>query len=74
MSERSAFDGAVALAELADELGCYKATLFRISKRLGIQPRKVRDPARGNQLVSVIDRGDATRIRAEYLETSRTGN
>jgi hypothetical protein len=72
MSERPDPRGTVAIAELADELRCYKSTLFKIAKRLDIQPQKVRDTSRGNQRVSVVERADATRIRTAYLETSKT--
>jgi len=33
----------IAVAELADELGMYRATIFKIVRRLGIQPVKRRD-------------------------------
>lgn len=72
MSDRSNGGRVVAIAELADELGCYKSTLFRICRRLNVEPRKMRDAHRGNQLVSVIDGDDATRIRTAYLESTRT--
>jgi AraC-like DNA-binding protein len=42
--------GVVAIAELADELGCYKSTLLKIFKRLNVGPRKTRDADRRNQL------------------------
>lgn len=74
MSERLDSSGTFALAEIADELGCYKSTLFKICTRLGIPTRKVRDAARRNQLVSVVDHTDAERIRAEYRDTTRAGN
>jgi hypothetical protein len=32
----------IAVAELADELGTYKQTIFKIAKRLAIQPMKRR--------------------------------
>ena len=62
---------AVAIAELADELGCYKSALFKIAKRLDIQPLKQRDAARGNQLISVVTQVEAERIRTEYSASRR---
>jgi hypothetical protein len=41
-----------------DELGCYESALFKIAKRLDIQPLKQRDAARGNQLISVVTEAD----------------
>jgi hypothetical protein len=63
----------IALVELADELGIYKQTVFRIAKRLGIQPVKRRDPARGNQLIAIVTEGDAAAIRDGYAQGRRSG-
>ena len=63
----------VALAELADELGIYKQTVFKIAKRLSIQPVKRRDPARGNQLTSLVTEAEAAVIRDGYAQGRRGG-
>jgi hypothetical protein len=63
----------IALAELADELGIYKQTVFKIAKRLGIQPIKRRDPARGNQLIALVTEADAAAIRDGYAQGRRSG-
>ncbi|MGC1275258.1 MAG: GIY-YIG nuclease family protein [Planctomycetaceae bacterium] len=60
------------MAELADELGIYKQTAFKIAKRLGIEPVKRQDPARGNQTTSFVTETDATAMR-ETLAQSRRG-
>jgi hypothetical protein len=44
----------IALGELADELGIYKQTVFKIANRLGIQTVKRREPTRGNQLIALV--------------------
>jgi hypothetical protein len=61
------------LAELADELGIYKQTVFKIAKQLGIQPIKRRDPARGNQLIALMTEADAATIRDGYAQRRRRG-
>jgi hypothetical protein len=53
----------IAVAELADELETYKQTIFKIAKRLAIQPIKRREPTRGNQLVAFVTEADAAAIR-----------
>ena len=63
--------GSVAVAELADELGTYKQTIFKIVKRLGIQPAKRREPTRGNQLVALVSEADAAAIRVAFAEGRR---
>ncbi len=63
----------IALAELADELGTHKQTLFKIAKRLGIQPVKRRDPTRGNQLISLVTETDAAVIRDAFAQGRRSG-
>jgi hypothetical protein len=63
----------IALAELADELGIYKQTVFKIAKRLGIQPVKRRDPTRGNQLIALVSEIDAAAIRDAFAQGRRSG-
>jgi hypothetical protein len=63
----------VAVADLADELGTYRATIFKIAKRLGVEPDKRRDASRGNQLIAVVAETDAAAIRATFTEGRRTG-
>jgi hypothetical protein len=63
----------IAVAELADELGTYKQTIFKIAKRLAIQPMKRREPTRGNQLIALVTEADAAAIRAAFAEGRRSG-
>src|SRR5207302_381387 len=63
----------IAVAELADELGIHRPTVFKIAMRLGIQPMKRRDPARGNQLTSLVTEADAVAIRDAYAQRRRNG-
>jgi hypothetical protein len=63
----------VAVADLADELGTYRPTIFKIAKRLGVEPYKRRDETRGNQLISLVTEADAAAIRAAFMESRRTG-
>ena len=58
----------IAVAELADELGTYKQTIFKIAKRLAIQPVKRREPTRGNQLIALVSEADAAAIRVAFAE------
>lgn len=62
----------VAVAELADDLGIYKQTIFKIAKRLNIQPVKRREPTRGNQLVALVGEAEATAIRDAFTESRRS--
>lgn len=63
----------IGVAELADELGCRKQSLFKVIDRLGIKPRKRRDSERGNQLISIVSSADALRIKAEVFARRRPG-
>ena len=60
------------MAELADELGTYKQTIFKIAKRLDIQPVKRREPTRGNQLIALVLEADATAIREVFAQGRRS--
>jgi len=63
----------IAVVELADELGIYKQSIFKIAKRLGIQPVKRRDSTRGNQEIALVSKADAAAIRDEYARVRRNG-
>lgn len=63
----------IAVAELADELGCRKQSLFKVIDRLGITTMKRRDPDRGNQLVATVTATEALAIKAEFI-TRRKAN
>jgi hypothetical protein len=63
----------IAVAELADELGTYKQTIFKIAKRLDIQPMKRREPTRGNQVIALVSEADATAIRDAFVQGRRSG-
>jgi hypothetical protein len=62
------------VAELADELGTYRATIFKITKRLGIQPVKRRDAARGGQQIALVTAAEASAIREEFSTGRRTSD
>ncbi|HEY9776286.1 MAG TPA: hypothetical protein V6C81_21160 [Planktothrix sp.] len=55
----------ISLPEMADDLSCHKQTLFKIAKRMGIEPVKRRDFDRKNQLE------EAHVIRQEFLSRTR---
>ncbi len=71
-SDESALLDRVSLPELADELQCHKQSLFKIVKRLGINPIKRRDSDRKNQLVATVTPDEALIIRREFLTRART--
>lgn len=62
----------IAVADLADELGVYRQTVFKIAKRLAIQPIKRREATRGTQLIALVTEADAAAIRAAFMEGGRT--
>lgn len=61
----------ISLPELADELQCHKQTLFKVAKRLNINPTKQRDIDRKNQLVSTITLAEAQLLRDEITSKGR---
>lgn len=63
----------IAIAELADELGTYRATIFKIVKRLGIEPVKRRDSGRGGQQIAVVTPAEASAIREAFTAGRRSG-
>jgi hypothetical protein len=63
----------IAIAELADELGTYRATVFKIVKRLGIQPAKRRDSERGGQQIALVTPAEASAIREAFTAGRRSG-
>jgi hypothetical protein len=67
-------DTRIALSELADELQCHKQSLFKIAKRLGINPIKQRDINRRNQLVAMITNEEAQLIKTEFLMRAVNSN
>jgi hypothetical protein len=64
----------IAVAELADKLGTYRATVFKIVKRLGIQPVKRRDPERGGQQIALVTSAEASAIREAFTTGRRSGD
>lgn len=64
----------ISLPELADELQCHKQSLFKIVKKLGLNPIKQRDPERGNQLVATVTPDEALQIRREILTRARVAS
>lgn len=67
MTEEERSQG-VAVADLADELGTYRQTIWKIVKRLGIEPYKRRDEMRRNQVIGVVTEADANAIRLAFTE------
>jgi len=63
----------IAVAELADELGTYRATIFKIVRRLGIQPVKRRDSERGGQQIALVTPAEALAIREAFTTGRRSG-
>lgn len=61
----------VSVPELADELQTYRATIFKIIARLGIETARRRDEDRRGQQVSIISSADADEVRRAYLESAR---
>src|SRR6266446_5299817 len=68
--ELSSDDQRTAVVDLADELQVRKQTIFKVLKRLGIQPQRRRDVERGNQQIAVISGTEAAAVRDE-LSRSR---
>jgi|SRR5262245_20563697 len=61
----------VAIADLADDLGCYKQTIFKIVKRLSIAPQDRRESSRGNQKIKTVDAAEAELIKSELRRSTR---
>jgi hypothetical protein len=55
-------DDLISIADLARDEGKLKQTIFKIAKRLGIEPQKARSSSNGGQLVSYITREEAHRV------------
>ena len=55
-------DELISIADLAREQGKLKQTVFKIVKRLGIEPQKARSSSNGGQLISYITREEANRV------------
>ena len=55
-------DDLISIADLAIEQRKLKQTVFKIVKRLGIEPRKARSSSNGGQLISYVTREEANRI------------
>jgi hypothetical protein len=62
----------VSIAELADELGIYKQSVFKIVNRIGVRTVKRRDPDRGGQQVALVSSSDAAAIREAFASGRRT--
>ena len=73
MSEET-ITSAVAIADLADELGTYRQSIFKVAKRLRIQPVKRREESRRNQQIAFVTQTEAAAIRAEFATRRRTGD
>ncbi|MEW6684568.1 MAG: hypothetical protein AB1451_16875 [Nitrospirota bacterium] len=64
----------IAVAELADELGTHRASVFKVVKRLGIQPVKRRDAERGGQRISLVTGTEASAIREAFATGRSSGD
>lgn len=60
----------VAIIDLADELQVRKQRIFKILKRLGIQPTQRRESSRGNQNVATVTVSEAATIREDLRRSS----
>ncbi|TVR10501.1 MAG: hypothetical protein EA385_03915 [Salinarimonadaceae bacterium] len=59
----------ITVIDLARELGRPKQTLFKVMRKLGIEPRRVKSPESNGQAVSVLSVEEAMRIR-DHLDRS----
>ena len=66
-------DHRVGIVDLADDLACYKQTIFKIVKRLGIVPQDRRESARGNQKIKTVSVKEAELIQSELRRSARSG-
>jgi hypothetical protein len=55
----------ISVIHAANQLGKHKQTVFKVLRRLEIQPAKRRDPSKRNQLVSYINKEEFERVRRE---------
>ena len=59
-------DQRIAVIDLADELQTRKQSLFKVIKRLGIEPRQRRESSRRNQQIATITVAEAIAIRNAF--------
>jgi hypothetical protein len=55
----------ISVIDVANQLGKHKGTIFKVLKRLGIEPQKVRSATNGGQLISYITNDDFHRVNEE---------
>lgn len=63
----------VAIVDLADDLQVRKQRIFKVLKRLAIQPTQRREPSRNNQMVATVTPEEAVSIRTEILRPQEAG-
>ena len=67
-------DDRIAIVDLADELQVRKQRIFKLLKRLGINPTQRRDSERRGQNVAVVSATEASEIRKELSRLSAVGS
>lgn len=60
-------DELISVVDLAREHGKRKQRIFKIVKRLGIEPQKARSTSNGGQLISYITREEARRVLGQMV-------
>src|SRR5579862_5576833 len=60
-------DDWISVIDVGRHHGKQKATVFKILKRLGIEPRKIRSASSKNQLTAHITQGEFKRVSAELI-------
>src|SRR2546423_816181 len=62
----------ISVIDVANHHGKRKPTIFKVLKRLGIEPTKIRSAANGGQLISYITRDDFHRVGEELQPVGNT--
>jgi hypothetical protein len=62
-------EGLISVADLGNQLGKRKQTVFKVLRRLNIEPRKLRSAGRRGQLVSYVTAQESSLVAAELRST-----
>ena len=63
-------DELISILDIARQFGTRKQTIFKVLRRMGIEPTKLRSSSNGNQLISYITQDELQRLSSE-LPSSR---
>lgn len=63
----------ISVIDVARHFGKRKSTVFKVLKRLGIEPKKLRNSSSGNQLVAYITQDELRAVRGELVLMAETG-